>query len=191
MTKSRAWCILTIMVISLGTVSPAVADYYGAPPPTRGIVGLKAGFISGANFKTSRKLRTDPGVTGGIAVDIPVFPRFYMGVSIDFDNIVLVDDQAVMIDIGLTFKEHFPLRTSRMILVPTVSVGYAYLSEVNIFEKTEYLNLKLYMETHFNINRKRAWVGDVGISYMPVGGNGAYDIEIGPTFFIRWGLAFH
>ena len=190
MIKSRAWCILAALTISFVTVSPAVADYYGAPPPTRGIVGVKAGFISGANFKTWRKLRTKPGATGGVFVDIPILPRFYIGGSIDLHNMVLVHDQALMIDIGLTFKEHFPLSRSRMILVPTASVGYAYLSEVNIYEKTEYLNLKLYLETHFKINTKRSWVGDVGASYMPVGGNGAYDIEIGPTFFIRWGLAF-
>ena len=175
----------------LAAASPARADYYGAPPPTRGIVGLKAGFISGANFKAAQPMKTDPGVSGGVFFDFPVTPRFYAGVAVDFHNIVLVMDQQAMIDVGLTIKHLIPMNEkSKMTLVPAASAGYAYLSGLNVFEPTEFLNLKLFVETHFEINRKRSWVGDIGVSYMPAGGNGAYDIKIGPAFFIRWGLAF-
>ncbi|MCP4600283.1 MAG: hypothetical protein GY847_07085 [Proteobacteria bacterium] len=170
--------------------SSARADYFGAPPPTRGIVGGKIGFVSATNFKAAKQMKTEPGFSGGLFFDFPVTSRFYAGLSVDFHNIVLVRDQQVMIDLALTLKPLFPLKNSKMILVPAVSVGYAYLSELNVFEPTEYLNLKFFLETHFETNRKRAWVGDLGISYMPTGGNGDYDIQIGPTFFIRWGLAF-
>jgi len=188
----RRLVFITLAIIGgyLLAARSARADYFGAPPPTRGIVGVKAGFVTGANFKAARQMKTDPGGSIGAFADFPVTSRVYIGVSVDFHNIVLVTDQQMMIDIGLTFKHHFPLKSSKMILVPVMSAGYAYLSEVNIFEATEFLNLKLFFETHFQINKKRSWVGDIGISYMPTGGNGTYNIEIGPTYFLRWGLAF-
>jgi len=190
MTRKQICITLVIIAGYLCVAPPARADYFGAPPPTRGIVGLKVGFISGSNLKAAKKMKTDPGVSGGLFFDFPVTSRFYAGLSVDFHNVVLVKDQQIMIDLGLTLKPLFPLKSSKMTLIPVFSAGYAYLSELNVFEPTEYLNLKLFLETHFQMTRKRAWVGDIGVSYMPTGGNGTYDIQIGPTFFIRWGLAF-
>ncbi len=191
MTRTRALITLAIVGgLVCAAAFPARADYYGAPPPTRGIVGLKAGFISGANFKAVKAMKTRAGGSIGVFSDFPVTSRFYAGVSVDFHNVVLVRDQQMMIDLGLTLKRLFPLKGKKIILVPCVSVGYAYLSALNVFEATDYLNVKLFFETHFPMSRKRSWVGDVGISYMPSGGNDTYSIQIGPTFFARWGLAF-
>lgn len=190
MIRKKTWFIPAALAVALSLGLPARADYYGAPPPTRGLVGIKAGFITGANFKADRKLKTDPGLSGGVFFDFPVSSKLYTGVAIDFHNMVLGRDQKAMIDIGLTFKHLFELKKQKMTLVPVASAGYVYIPDLSFFESSQYLNLKLFFETRFKINRKRSWVGDLGVSYMPVGGTQHIDIEIGPTFFVRWGVAF-
>ena len=87
-------------------------------------------------------------------------------------------------------KRIFPLPRAGMFLKPALSIGFAYLSHMPDIPAARFLSIKLYVETHFTIDNRKAWVGELGIFRAPVGSNDDTEVTFGPGVYLRWGVAF-
>jgi len=168
---------------------PAIAGKV-VEQPTHGIFGAKVGIMSRANIRGDLYLRTEIGSTAQVYADFPVWRRFYLATSFDFYYIELVRNNDVMIDGSLGVKYEFLLPRANMLLRPGIAIGYGFLPEINEIRATSWATVKTFMETHFTINPRRAFVCELAVMGAPVGGYGSLDLTLGPAFMLRVGLAF-
>ena len=158
--------------------------------PTSGVFGLKAGVISRMDFDAYQPLQSEIGSSAQVFADLPQGREFYLTAAFDFYYIGISRSHQVMIDASIGLKRIFPLPGPRMFLKPAVSVGFAYLAQMGDLPAARFLSLKLFLETHFTIDARKAWVGELGWFQTPAGSNGDSDVTLGPGVFLRWGLAF-
>ena len=158
--------------------------------PTSGVFGLKAGVISRMNFDTNLPLQSEVGSCGQVFADLPQGREFYLTGAFDFYYIELSRSNQIMIEASVGLKRIFPLPRPKMFLKPAVSVGFAYLAQMGDLPASRFLSIKLFVETHFTIDARKAWVGELGLFQTPTGSNGKSDVTLGPGLFVRLGLAF-
>jgi hypothetical protein len=158
--------------------------------PTSGVFGLKAGVMSRMDFDTDRPLQSEVGSCAQVFADLPQGRDFYLTAAFDFYYIGISRNNQIMIDASVGLKRIFPLPGPRMFLKPAASVGFAYLAEMGAFPAARFLTLKLFLETHFTIDAKKAWVGELGLFRAPTGSNDKIEVTLGTGVFLRWGLAF-
>jgi hypothetical protein len=181
--------ILTTLLLLFATTSPVSGENL-LGKPTRGILGLKAGVISRMDYDTEWTLQSGVGSCAQLFADFPQGRQFYLTTAFDFYYIGIGGDNQVMIDASVGIKRSFPLRRAKMFLKPAVAVGFAYLAEIGDLPAARFLSLKFYLETHFTIDARKAWVGELGLFQTPTGSNGKDDVTFGPGVFLRWGVAF-
>jgi hypothetical protein len=181
--------VLTTLLFLL-LVTPLASGQNLLGKPTSGVFGLKAGVISRMDFDTDRPLQSEIGSCAQVFADFPQGRDIYLATAFDFYYIGISRANQVMIDASVGLKRIFPLPRARMFLKPAVSVGFAYLAHMGDLPAVRFLSLKLLLETHFTIDAKKAWVGELGLFRAPTGSNGKNDVTLGPGVFLRWGLAF-
>jgi hypothetical protein len=172
------------------TLSPSPDATEIIDKPTSGIFGVKVGVISRVNIRGDLNLHTEIGSTGQVFMDFPMFSSLYLSTSIDFYYVEIVRQNDVMIEGTAGFKYLFNLPRANMQLKPGLAIGYAYLPEIGVMESTDYITFRAYLEAHFPIDGRKAWVAEFAIMGAPTGGNAALDLSYGPGFMIRGGLAF-
>ena len=158
--------------------------------PTSGVFGLKAGVVSRMNFDTNLPLQTAVGSCAQVFADLPQGREFYLTGAFDFYYVEINHSNQIMIEASFGLKRIFPLPRPKMFLKPAVSVGFAYLAEMGDLPASRFLSLKLFLEIHFTIDARKAWVGELGLLHAPTGNNGRSDVTLGPGLYLRWGLAF-
>lgn len=158
--------------------------------PTSGVFGLKAGVIGRMDFDTYKPLQSKIGSCAQVFADLPQGRELFLTAAFDFYYIEISRTSQIMIDASVGLKRIFPLPGPRMFLKPAVSVGFAYLAQMGSFPAARFLSLKLYLETHFTIDARKAWVGELGLFRAPTGSNDKIEVTLGTGFFLRWGLAF-
>ena len=142
------------------------------------------------NFDTNLPLQTAVGSCAQVFADLPQGREFYLTAAFDFYSVAIYRSNQVMIEASVGLKRIFPLPRPKMFLKPAVSVGFAYLAQMGDLPASQFLSIKLFVETHFTIDARKAWVGELGLFHAPTGSNGKYDVTLGPGLFVRWGLAF-
>ena len=183
-------CPVIATLLSLYFITSPVAGQNLLGQPTRGIVGLKAGVISRMDYDTDWTLQSGVGSCAQIFADFPQGRGFYLTAEFDFYFIGISNASQIMIDPSMGLKYSFSLRRAKMLIKPAVAVGFAYLAEIGSLPASRFLSLKYYVETHFTIDARKAWVGELGLFHTPTGSNGSTDATFGPGVFVRWGLAF-
>lgn len=158
--------------------------------PTSGVFGIKAGVISRMNLDTYPFLQSEIGSCAQVYADFPMGREFYITTAFDFYYIEISRSNQIMLETSLGVKRAFPLRRARMVLQPGGSVGFAYLAEMGDLPAMRLLTVKLFFETHFTIDTKKAWVGELAWFYGPKGDNGETTLSFGPGVMLRVGLAF-
>jgi len=158
--------------------------------PTSGLFGIRAGVISRMNLDTYPVLQSEIGSCGQVYADFPMGREFYVSTAFDFYYIEISRSNQIMLETSLGAKKAFPLRRARMVLQPGASVGFAYLAEMGDLPAVRLLTVKLLFETHFAIDPKKAWVGELAWFYGPTGDNGETTLSFGPGLMLRLGLAF-
>lgn len=185
-----ASCVRLIApLIIVGTADFGRAEIISTQP-TRGVFGLKIGLASRANIRGDLHLRTEIGSSAQVYADFPLFSDFFFTTAFDFYYVEIVRQNDIMIEGSLGLKKSFALSRANMKLIPGASLGYAYLPEIGVMNSTDYIVLKLFFESHFAIDPRKAWVAEVAVLGAPWGGNPTYDISYGPAFLVRVGLAF-
>jgi hypothetical protein len=175
---------------SLICVTSSISGQNLLGKPTSGVFGLKAGVISRMDFDTNPPLQSEVGSCAQVYADLPQGREFYLTGAFDFYYIELNRCNQVMIEASIGLKRIFALPRSKMFLKPAVSVGFAYLAQMGDLPASRFLSIKLFVETHFTIDARKAWVGELGFFQAPSGSNSKSDVTLGPGFFVRWGLAF-
>jgi hypothetical protein len=158
--------------------------------PTSGLFGIKAGVISRMNLDTYPVLQSEIGSCGQVYADFPMGREFYFTTAFDFYYIEISRSNQIMLEASLGGKKAFPLRRAHMVLEPGTSVGFAYLAEMGDLPAVHLLTVKLFFETHFAIDVRKAWVGELTWFYGPTGDNGETTLSFGPGVMLRVGLAF-
>lgn len=180
-----------IAVLACIALSPVAAAAQGPDRPI-GII-LKAGIITPGAFYfeegpyDSYDLSLSPAV--GVAVDYLVAPRLAVGAFTDVANLSAFDESALMIDVGVTLKAHLgeiPAANEprRLHVSPMLSVGYASLGEIYVFERTQYLTLKLGTELRWGRT-----LFEISAFGAPSGGNADVTTSFGPVAHLRMGWA--
>ncbi len=179
---------LTILALLLFAVpAPVSAQVLDRPIS----VILKAGLITPGAFYLeegpydSYDLSLSAGV--GVAVDYVVAPRMSVGLFTDLANLNAFDESAMMIDAGFTLKAHLgdpPAESEprRLRISPMLSLGYASLGEIYVFERTQYLTIKAGTELRWGRS-----LFEVTAFGAPAGGNDAVTTSFGPVFQLRAG----
>jgi hypothetical protein len=146
--------------------------------------------ISRMDYDTDWTLQSGVGSCAQLFADFPQGRQFYLTTAFDFYYIGLGGDNQVMIDASLGIKRAFALGRAGMYLKPAAAVGFAYLAQTGDLPAARFLSIKLYIESHFTIDVRKAWVGELGLFHAPTGSNGSADVTFGPGVFLRWGVAF-
>ncbi len=180
--------LVAVLLTVIAVPGPLAQGLYRKP--TRGIFGLKAGVLSGGNFKADRTYHTKLAVAGQVFADFPLTKKLGLVVAFDFYNIRLVTDQEAMIEVSLALKPVIEIVRAHMTIRPGAGIGFAHLSELNVFKATDYPCIKAFLEAYFPINKKKSWIVEMAVVYLPDGGNSSCDISIGPLYMLRGGLAF-
>lgn len=158
--------------------------------PTSGVIGVKAGVISRMNLNMSPARQSGIGSCAQVYADFPMGRQVYFTTAFDFYYIEFGGANQIMIEPNVGVKRAFPLRRARMLLTPGASVGFAYLAHVGDLPESRFLSLKLFVETHFTIDARRAWVGELALFHAPTGANSVEHLSFGPGVMLRWGVAF-
>jgi len=157
---------------------------------TRGMVGVKLGFISNGMIREEQSHWTELGMSGGVYGDLPIGGGFYIPVSFDFHSFRLAKNWEVMLDVGVGLKATYKIQRTNVEIKPGVAIGVANLPQLGVVETSNYITTKLMLEVHFPINKRHSWVGEIALFGAPVGRNNEYDVTIGPILIVRVGLAF-
>jgi hypothetical protein len=181
---------MLVVAVLIFVVSPAADAAQVHDRPTKGVFGIKLGLISRANIRGDLELETEIGSSAQVYADFPIFKDLFLTASVDFYYIQIIRQNDIMIEGTGGLKHEFALNRAGMFLRPGVGVGYAYLPEIGVMESTDYITLKVLVEAHFPIDKKKAWVGELAVMGAPKGGNDDVELSFGPGFIVRWGLAF-
>ena len=158
--------------------------------PTSGRFGIKVGVVSRMKLSTTPSLNSEIGSCAQVYIDLPKGRQVFLSPAFDFYYIEINRANQIMIEASLGVKRVFPLRRARMLLVPGVSTGFAFLAEVGDLHDSRFLSLKIFVETHFAIDARKAWVGELAWFHAPTGSNSAESLSFGPGLMLRWGVAF-
>jgi len=187
--------ILTVVLIGL---SGSVSAQNLVGRVTSGRFGIKVGLISRMNMRGDLKLQSEFGFTAQVFADFPKGKGFYFSTAFDFYSIKIRRSNYIennrssqmMIEPNIGLKRAFHLNRADMQLIPAVSIGFAYLADIDDLPSSNFLTYKLLIEVHFKVDSKKAWVGELALFNAPTGSNGRLDISLGPGLMLRWGLAF-
>ena len=158
--------------------------------PTSGLIGVKAGVISRMNLDITPARQSGIGSCAQVFTDFPVGHNVYFTTAFDFYYVAFGGANQIMIEPSAGVKRAFPLSRARMLITPGVAVGFAYLSHVGDVPPSRFLGLKLFVEAHFTIDARRAWVGELALFDAPTGSNSNGHLSFGPGVMLRWGVAF-
>jgi hypothetical protein len=180
------WLILLLTIP--GTAQAGYEDWYSRQ--TSGVFGLKAGFISSGNLKVGQAYHTEIGSTGQAFFDLPLRPNLFAVAAFDFYNFRLDAYSQWMLDINLGLKPSFYMKKLDADIKPAISIGWGHLEMFNSLETSDFLTLRMSCESHFYVNKKRAWVIETAILYAPTAGNDQYPkATFGPMLLLRAGVA--
>ncbi|MEW5796603.1 MAG: hypothetical protein AB1772_09600 [Candidatus Zixiibacteriota bacterium] len=157
--------------------------------PTGGRFGVKVGVVSRMKLTTTPTRSSEIGSCAQVYIDLPQGRQFFLSPAFDFYYIEINRANQIMIEANLGLKRTFGLKRARMLLGPGVSVGFLYLSEIGDLPDSRFMSLKAFVETHFAIDARRAWVGELAWIYAPTGSNSDESLSFGPGVMLRWGLA--
>jgi hypothetical protein len=157
-------------------------------PREKGSVGIKLGLIGRSSIDLdTANYDTDMGFSIGPFWDVPLSQRFTLGLSMDFHNILVNDQQQFALDFSIPFKYIIRYSHLKLTLKPAFAVGLGHLADITFLEPTNYLSLKWFVEAHWLLPRKRSWIAELGVLWWPVGGNSANDVTLGPVLIARVG----
>jgi hypothetical protein len=178
---------LTVLVLlSLSTGVSAISPF---APKGRGDVGLKAGIIGRTDVDIDGEIVSSGiGFSIGPFFDIPLSQRFSLGVAVDFSNIEVLDQQQFFLDVAVPFKFTKKWKRRGLALKPAVAIGFGHLADIGFLERSSYLTTKAYVELHWLLPKRQAWVAELGVFWAPVGGNREHDVKLGPVAMARLGF---
>ena len=180
---------MLVLIVVVG-LTPAASAQNLVGRVSSGVFGIKAGVISRMTMDGVTRLNSEIGSTAQLFVDFPRGKGFYMSVAFDFYYIEINRSNQVMIEPNIGIKRSFRLSRANMELKPGASFGFAYLSDTGDLPSANFLTFKFLVETHFKIDAKKAWVGELALFNAPRGSNRDGDLSLGPGVMLRGGLAF-
>jgi len=160
-------------------------------PKGKGLVGPKIGILGRANIEAGDETFTSNiNISLGLFFDVPVVAGFYSGIAVDFHNIEVLDQQQFFLDISIPLKFSIPFDRPGIVVKPVVAFGWGHLAGITFMKATNYLTVKVSVELHYLMPKKRAWVFELGVFDAPVGGNSHTDSSVGlaPLFRIGYVL---
>ena len=193
--------ILTLLLLSLaaGLLPVTASAFTYDPRGSKAKFGAKIGFIYSMNIRITPRdsarwtVSTDPGLTGGVFLDIPMSRHGVIGVAVDLYDIQVENfrERRKFLDGSISVKRRFPLSKHRVEFRPGLGVGFGYIAAfADIHDPTSYLMLKGSIEMLFNTRKRFAWMLDLVVVGAPVGGNNQADINFGPTVLVRLGVFY-
>ncbi|RME20023.1 MAG: hypothetical protein D6800_13565, partial [Candidatus Zixiibacteriota bacterium] len=191
---------ILLFVLSVAGLLPlsATALTYD-PRGSKAKFGAKIGFVYSMNIRITPRdsarwtVSTDPGLTGGVFLDIPMSKHGVIGVAVDLYDIQVENfrERRKFFDGSITVKRRFPLSKHHVEFRPGLGVGFGYIAAfADVHDPTSYLMLKGGVEMLFNTRKRFAWMLDLVVIGSPVGGNNQLDITFGPTFLARIGVFY-
>lgn len=197
----RTYLLVLLLAFSIGSISSGQAENLikrGPGKKHRPYFGLKAGIINQTFFRVVGKspefvtedMRTRVGFTGELFFDIPTNEWMMVSVAVDMNDIHVDATRTQMLDLSLSFKFPFYKEFSNVAWRPTFGVGYGYLGEVDLLEKSSYTTLRAGVELVFYSQQRYAYLGEVLVYSSPWGENDEHKISFGPVVLIRLGVIY-
>lgn len=181
----RILLLLLASHLLLCSSSSAISPY---APKGKGLVGPKIGIMGRADIDAGDQTFTSEiNVSLGLFFDVPVVGGFYSGIAVDFHNIEVLDQQQFLLDISIPLKFSIPFDRPGIIVKPVVAFGWGHLADIGFMSPTDYLTVKVLIELHYLMPKKRAWVFDLGVLNAPIGGNSHIESSVGPALLFRVG----
>ena len=180
---------ITCLLLSLAGVS--VSAQIGPWTKSKTKVGVKLGMLYSSHFRVDGvSSETGVGISGGVVFDIPVVHRVISGVALDLHDIHVFEARKKMLDISLPVKYVFAFPEQRWELRPVAAVGFGYLTQVDILERSTYLTVKGGLEAAFHTDTRYSLILDFLVVSMPTGGNREHRVTYGPSLIIRGGFIY-
>lgn len=164
-----------------------------------GFTGIKAGIIGSGKVKMENaEAEQSTGFNFGLDFDLPFGEKLHYGAAIDVMRMSwqipgaspTFDESELLIDIGIRMKALIQREDSPLAFRPGVGIGLGVLPRFGPFRGSNYLTLRAFGEFIYFPDSGPGWLIEVGTWYAPNGGDGAFDISIGPLLTMRAGLLF-
>ncbi len=164
----------------------------------KGGFGIKFGFINASTVHVTDKLTdqkvgdylTNAGLSFALFLDIPQSRKLITSFEIAIQDIQAFDNREKVINVNFTFKRIIYKSRTRMAIKPYLGIGYAYLANLKMLQKVNFLTYHLGTEVVFLVDPKYALVTELGILGSPHGRNDDYKVTTNPILLLRAGIIF-
>lgn len=159
------------------------------------LFGVKAGLVLPGTITVENgratDYDTDTGVVIGGFVDSRLGAKLDGGFFVDLSNVPSSDagESATRLDLGVTLKGHFLMSSGNLILRPGIGLGLG-LAKAGGESGVHLLTLNGFVEAIFPFTDEMSWLGEIGFTTAPTGGNGDVWVTHGPIFELRGGIVF-
>ena len=164
--------------------------------------GMKVGFIFGGTVNFEGKdahayegdFDTDKSYSFGVFLDFPFHKALHAQVSLDIHDFALdsrlgdASENLLLGSVGLRYV--FRTEDKRLAVRPGASIGYGYMSDVDVTDATTHVISVISSEFVFYPGQKMGILVELGMLWDVSGGNDEYDVTGGPMPLIRGGLMF-
>lgn len=159
------------------------------------MLGLKLGYLGSGTVRVAgAAFGTTASHDLGVVLDYKVAPKLYMSMHFFMHNFSVEGISENMMDIGGSFKAVIPTRNERVMLRPSLNMGYGALPEIQIgkssVDSSSYFLIGPSMEIIYNTMGNYDLVGEIGFISAPTGGNSDFTVTLGPTLILRGGIYF-
>lgn len=157
-------------------------------------ITIEAGLLlTGPGKINVGRYEMDPEISPLVKMDVDgmLVPKLSMGVSTIFGllNVDGYDESSTYMSIGGTIKPIFNAG-SEMQIKPGLFVGYNYISNDNMNDNSNGLNIGFMLQFVKKLSSGKGFIGEFGFISQPVGGDGNVEISFPPIFNVMIGFEF-